>query len=136
MRNFTLVVAITLAALTGSLKIYAHEGHDKTPGALTAPHGGVVKGTAHLYLELVTEKSGVKIYPFDHDMKPVPAKDIRLEAKMQIPRKNKTEAVKFETKDDHFTARVDAKGAHRYDLNLSVTHNSKAEKVKFSVEPL
>ncbi len=136
MRKLTLLTAITIATLVGPFKSGAHEGHHETPGALTAPHGGLIKETKQLYLELVTEKSGVKIYPFDRAMKPVAPKDVKLDAKMQVPRRKKQEDVKFEMKDDHFVANVDAQGAHRYDLNLSVTHNSKAEKVKFSVEPL
>lgn len=113
----------------------AHEGHDKTPGALAAPHGGLIKGTEHLFLELVVESGGIKIYPLDHDTKMIPVADVKLEGKMSIPRKNKTEAVKFTVDGDHFVAKVDAKGAHRYDLEVTVTHGGKPEKLKFSVEP-
>jgi len=54
---------------------------------------------------------------------------------MTIPRKNKTQVLKFTAQDDHFAAKVDAKGAYRYDLEASVTHGGKTEKIKFSVEP-
>ncbi len=118
-----------------SSELLAHEGHDKTPGALAAPHGGVVKGTDHIYLELVTESGGIKIYPLDHATKAVPFTDVKLEGKMSVPRKNKAEIIKFTVDGDHFAAKVDTKGAHRYDLNIKVTHGGKTENLKFSVEP-
>lgn len=114
---------------------YAHEGHDKTPGALAAPHGGMIKGTDHIYLELVSSAGEIKAYPLDHEMKPVPVADVKIDGKMSIPRKNKSEAVKFSPQADYFSAKVDAKGTHRYDLDVTITHGGKAEKLKFSVEP-
>ncbi|MBN8538931.1 MAG: hypothetical protein J0L82_00990 [Deltaproteobacteria bacterium] len=131
MKQLIIFSAIFLALGVAS----AHEGHDKTPGALAAPHGGLVKGTDHIYLELVTESGGIKIYPLNHDTKPIPVADVKLEGKMSVPRKNKAETVKFTVDGDHFVAKVDAKGAHRYDLDITVTHGGKAEKLKFSVEP-
>ena len=114
---------------------WSHEGHDKTPGALAAPHGGLIKGTDHLYVELVSNQDGLKVYPLDHNMKAIPVADVKIDGKMSIPRKSKSEAVKFSAQSDYFEAKVDAKGAHRYDLDVTVTHGGKAEKVKFSVEP-
>lgn len=128
-----LILFSTMFLALGSAN--AHEGHDKTPGALAAPHGGIIKGTEHIYLELVTESGGVKIYPLDHDTKAIPVADVKLEGKMSVPRKNKAEAVTFAVDGDHFVAKVDAKGAHRYDLDVTVTHGGKPEKLKFSVEP-
>jgi len=113
----------------------AHEGHDKSPGTMAAPHGGIVQGTSHIYLELVTKSDGVQVYPFDHEMKPVATKDVKLEGTVALPKKGKAESVKFTTEGDAFVAKVDAKGAHRYSLDLAVTHGGKKEKVKFNVEP-
>lgn len=126
---------IYMFTLLVSMSTFAHEGHDKTPGALAAPHGGVVKGTDHIYIEVVSGPNEVKVYPLNHDMKPVPVADVKLDAKMSIPRKNKSETVKFTTQADYFSAKVDAKGAHRYDLDVTVTHGGKTEKLKFNVEP-
>lgn len=125
-----------ISALIFSFGItHAHEGHDKTPGALAAPHGGMIKGVDHIHLELVSDSTGVKIYPLDHDMKAIPLADVKIEAKMSIPRKSKSEPVKFSAEDDHFIAKINAKGAHRYDLDVTVTHGGKVEKLKFNVEP-
>ncbi len=52
----------TLATLIIGLTAFAHEGHDKTPGTLTAPHGGQLKGTSQLYVELVSDSAGL-IFP-------------------------------------------------------------------------
>jgi len=93
--------------------VHAHEGHDKTPGALAAPHGGMIKGTDHIYLELVSGPNEIKAYPLDHEMKAVPVADVKLDAKMSIPRKNKSETIKFTAQAEYFSAKVDAKGAHR-----------------------
>lgn len=129
--RLTFLLASVLIAFSAS----AHEGHDKTPGALAAPHGGIVQGTASLYLEMVTVKNEVKIYPLDHDSKALPMNDLKLEGTMVVPRKGKPEKVSFGQKDDFYVATVDPKGAHRYELNIDVTYKGKKDKVKFNVEP-
>ena len=131
MKNvLTLILALTIQAAA-----LAHEGHDKTPGSIAAPHGGIVQGTSHLYLELVSSTEGVKIYPMDHDAKPVPLTDVKLEGSVTFPKKPKAEGIKFAAEGDAFVAKVAAKGAYRYTLNLNVEHKGKKEKAKFTVEP-
>lgn len=88
-----------------------------------------------IYLELVSVEKGVKIYPMDHDKNPIPLSEFKIEGKMTIPRKNNGKELKFVALDDHFAAQVDAQGAYRYDLEVSVTRAGKSEKVKFNVEP-
>lgn len=131
MKKIFIAVVMFLAVGTA----YGHEGHDKTPGALAAPHGGLVKGTDHIFLEVVSSQNEIKAYPLDHDMKPVPVVDVKLDGKMTVPRKNKSVVVKFSAQADYFSAKVDSKGAHRYELDVTITHGGKAEKLKFSVEP-
>jgi hypothetical protein len=126
----------TLAALLMiSSSAFAHAGHDKTPGALAAPHGGMVQGTSELYIEILTDQNDVKLYPLDHESKPISVQDIKLSATATMPRKGKVEKVAFTTEGDHFKTTVDAKGAHRYELNIEVDYKGKKEKVKFTVEP-
>jgi len=131
MKSIFLIVAVTLGL--GSFS-YAHEGHDKMPGTLQAPHGGTVKGTSQLYIELVNEASGIKLYPLTHEMTPVVPKEVTIVATAQAPKKKK-EPVTFTSADDHFEAKVDAKGAYRYTLELTTTYKGKKEKVTFQVEP-
>lgn len=115
--------------------VNGHEGHDKTPGVLSAPHGGMIKGTDELYLEVVTSKKEIQLYPLDHDMKALPLSDVKIEAKMSLPRKKISESLKLESANDHLKAKVDAKGAHRYELEVHITHAQKTEKLKFNIEP-
>ncbi len=123
-------------ALTGgwTTQSFAHEGHDKTPGSVQAPHGGVVQGTNTLYLELVNDASGIKLYPLTHDLTPIALKEVTLTATAQPPKKAKA-PVKFTPVDDHFEAKVEAKGAYRYTLDVSTTYKGKKEKLTFQVEP-
>ncbi len=135
MKSIFLVLAVTLGfgSFYGSGS-YAHEGHDKLPGTVQAPHGGTVKGTSQIYIELVNEASGIKLYPLTHEMTPVTLKDVTIAGTAQAP-KRKKEPVKFTSADDYFEAKVDAKGAYRYTLELTTTYKGKKEKVTFQIEP-
>lgn len=113
----------------------AHEGHDKTPGTVSAPHGGIIQKAGDLNLELLVNSGGAKIYPFDHDMKPIPLSELKFEGTVTLPKKTKGEPVSFESQEDHVSAKVDAKGAYRYTLNLTVTYKGKKEKAEFNLEP-
>ncbi len=132
MRNgFVFLMGLFLISSAG-----AHEGHDKMPGVVSAPHpGGIVQSSGQLYVELVTKSDGVEIYAFDHDMKVVGPKELKLSATMTFPKKAKGEPVKLSEHADGFLAKISAKGSHRYVLDLVVTYKGKSEKVKFNVEP-
>ncbi len=131
MKTITLLILV----MGFSNPTFAHEGHDKTPGVVTAPHGGVVQGSDNLYWELVKESADLKLYPLTHDLAPIPLKEISLTGTATLPKKKKGDAVKFSPMSDHFITQVDAKGAYRYSLDLSFTYKGKKEKVKFQVEP-
>lgn len=131
MKNVLFILATLLASQTG----FSHEGHDQTPGAMVAPHGGVTKGTDELYLELVSAGGKIKIYPLTHDAAPIALKQLKLTGAVTLPKKKKSEPVTFSQASDHFEAKVDSKGAHRYALELVVIYKGKKDKVKFQVEP-
>lgn len=127
---------IALAFIATPYSSFAHEGHDKTPGAVSAPHGGSVQGTSELYIELVTTKDGVIVYPISHDGKALPTSGLSLKGEFQVPRKGKAEKVTFVPAQDSFSAKIDAKGAYRYSLELKVAPKGKKEEsLKFNVEP-
>lgn len=131
MRNgFVLLMGFFLISSAG-----AHEGHDKSPGAVSAPHGGLIQSSGQLYVELVTKSDGVEIYAFDHDMKVVGPKEFKVSATMTLPKKAKGDPVKLSEQADGFLAKISAKGSHRYVLDLVLTYKGKSEKVKFNVEP-
>lgn len=130
-------VFVVLAGLMLTHPSFAHEGHDTVPGAIQAPHGGTMKGAKEYYIELVNDTSGIKLYPFTHDLKPVPTGDVTITATAQAPKKKK-EKVNLTAIEDHFEAKVDAKGAYRYTLELEVAPKgakAKKEKIAFQVEP-
>ena len=127
-----LSLVVTLFIFTS---VFAHEGHDKTPGALSAPHGGIVQGTDHLYIELLGSGAAVQVYFYDHEMKPISVQSVKIEGKAVLPKKAGALPISFAVEKDFFTAKVDSKGAHRYTLELSVVHAGKNEKVQFTVEP-
>lgn len=132
MKQFALALMMVIGTYQMS---FAHEGHDKTPGSVVAPHGGVIKGTNQLYLELVNESGGIKVYPLTHDSAPILLKEVTLQGSATFPKKSKAEPVSFIQAEDHFFAKVNVKGAYRYSLDLVVTYKGKKEKVKFQVEP-
>lgn len=125
----------TLATLIIGLSALAHEGHDKTPGAQAAPHGGQLKGTSQLYVELVSDPTGFKLYTVDHDLKTIPVKDVKIEGAIKLPKQKKSDKLKLDTSESFLEAKVDAKGSHRYTVDLKVTYKQKTETVSFNIEP-
>lgn len=123
---------LTVVLLAG-MNAFTHEGHDKMPGTIQAPHGGVVMTTKETYMEVVQDPTGVKLYPLTHELKPIPMSEISATATAQAPKKK---AVKVELKNagDHFVVSPDIKGAHRYELKISMKYKGKNENVKFQVE--
>lgn len=113
----------------------AHEGHDKTPGNLAAPNGGKIKGTSQFYVELVSNPNGFKAFITDHDMKPVNPKDVQATATFKLPKQKVAQPLALAISDNSFESRVDAKGAHRYALEIQLMSKGKTEKVTFNVEP-
>ena len=128
-----LILSLMFVALSQVSR--AHEGHDKTPGAVSAPHGGVVKGTSQLYLELVVEAGGVKIFPLSHELVALPLKDLSLKGTVKFPKSKTGQLLKFESGADSFSSSIEAKGAYRYTLDLSITYKGKTELLSFQVEP-
>jgi hypothetical protein len=127
------ILMLTLMLL--ALPSLAHEGHDKVPGAKLTPRGGQLMDLKHMHLELVVSKEGLKLYPSDHDYKPVSPKDVVVLGNVTFPRGKGSEAVKFEAQGDAFVAKVDAKGAHRYTLDVTAKYKDQEDKAQFTVEP-
>lgn len=126
---FFLVMAIN------SLTVSAHEGHDKSPGAVAAPQGGLIQSSGELYIEVVQKSGAVDIFAYTHDLKAISPKELKVSGQVVLPRKTKGETVKFEFLADRLTAKIDSKGSHRFELSLTVVHRNKTEKVKFNIEP-
>lgn len=131
MKSFITAILTLIAGLSA----FAHEGHDKTPGALSAPHGGQLKGTSQLYIELVSEPTGFKLYTLDHDLKIIPIKEVKIEGTAKRPKQKQSEKLILNNLENFLEAKVDAKGSHRYTIDLKLTYKGKTESISFNVEP-
>lgn len=118
----------------------AHEGHD-APGSIQAQHGGTVKTTTNLFIELVQEGNALMLFPMTHEYKPVPLKEVQMEATAQLPKGKTKSLVKLaersaeDASKTHYLGTFDAKGAHRYTLSVTAKYTGKKETATFQVEP-
>lgn len=138
MKHRYLILTFLVLGLITSLDfswnfVQAHEGHNTLPEAVQSPHGGTMQGTA-LYIELVNDSSGIKLYPLTHELTPISLKDVSLIGTVKLPKKKK-QTIKLDSANDHYMAKPEVKGAHRYILELMVNYKGKKEKVTFQVEP-
>jgi len=129
------LILTSILTLLFAVSTMAHEGHDKMPGTLIAPHGGQIKGTSQLYLELISEKSLVKLFAFDHDLKKINVKDLKVEARVSFPKKKTSENLILKFTDEAIESLIDAKGAHRFTLHLKIIYKGQTESLSFNVEP-
>lgn len=125
--------SILLVALLCSFNLFAHEGHDQTPGAIKANHGGVVKAGKEINLEYVVSGSEVKLFPMSHDGKDLMTPDVKFNVTAKLP-KGKAEPVKIESIDGAFVAKVDFKTAYRIEVNVEAEVKGKKSVFKFQVE--
>lgn len=133
--NWTVILA-TLLAMPAAI---AHEGHNHGGGSEQAPHGGVIKANGPLRVELVQESDALKIYVMDEKLKTVPAKDLKVEATTQAPKKPKA-PLKLSSKTEadgatYYEGKLSDTGSYRYQLEVSIAHGGKNQKVSFQVEP-
>lgn len=136
-----LVLTLSILTLFPPQFSQAHEGH-ATPGSMQARHGGMIKQTKNLFIELVTEGTTLKIYPMDHEYNPVPLDKVRLDSTVEFPKGKKgsgklslTNHIVPEDGKSHFMGTVDPQGANRFTLKLKATYLDVAGDVKFTVEP-
>lgn len=129
LRMIAIVVALIVAPLA-----FSHEGHDHGPGQVEAPKGGVIRSLESVHLELLTKGNTVFIYAYDENMKPDDVKKYPVSATVTLPKK-KAHALALMEKGDHWEAEFDAKGAHRYSIELSIRQAGHEDKVRYTVEP-
>jgi hypothetical protein len=129
MKRLLMVMAFFVFATSAM----AHEGHDETPGALKANHGGVVKSGKQINLEYVVAGTEVKIFPVGHKGEDLPLSTIKLSGTVKSP-KGKEEPFKLEQKDGAFLGIVDFKGAYRVEVKLEADVLGKKDNFKFQVE--
>ena len=116
-----------------STNLFAHEG-EHGPSTVQAPKGGVIRSLETVHLELLSKGSTVQIFAYDMNLKPADVSKYPVSATVTLPKK-KAEPITLEPKGDHWQAVVDAKGAHRFALEMNINQGGHDDKVKFTVEP-
>ena len=125
----------------GSPAAFAHEGHSKSPGVESAPNGGMIKGTAHHYIEVLHNKGALRIFIYDHDMKKLSISTVEITATARKPKVTKAAIVTLTPTGEELEGMLDwsDKSLHRQSIDLTVksTIDGKqvTEKVSFNVEP-
>lgn len=115
------------------VNVFAHEGHDQTPGSLKANHGGTVKAGKVINLEYVIAGDEVTLYPVSHEGTDLPATEVKITATEKSP-KGKAQESKLEIKNGAYVTHVDFKGAYRVEMNVNVDNKGKVSTFKFQVE--
>lgn len=124
---------IFTAVLVATLNVFAHDGHNVTPGSLKANHGGTVKAGKEINLEYVASGTELKLYPATHEGADLAASEVKLSATGKLP-KGKAESLKIEIKNGVYTTAIDFKTAYRIEVVTTTEHNGKKDTFKFQVE--
>lgn len=119
----------------------AHGGHEHEDAASLRPlKGGLVQRNEVAHVEVVARGNDVRIYLLDlksQKAQSLNLADFTLTAKTELPRSKGTTALILAAKDGYYEAQYNAKGAHRYNLILSLVHkpNQHADTLTFVIEP-
>jgi hypothetical protein len=124
---------IVSAFILISAALFAHEGHDQTPGAIKSNHGGVVKAGKFINLEYVVSNNEIKLFPATHDGKDLSISDVKLTVSSKLP-KGKSEVIKTESKDGVTIAKVNFKSAYRIEMTVDAEVKGQKSTFKFQVE--
>lgn len=119
--------------IIASIPIFAHEGHDETPGAFKANHGGAVKAGKEINLEYVVSGAQVKLFLISHEGKDLSPNEVKLTATTQLP-KGKAEVAKLEIQDGAFVTHIDFKNTFRVEMNVSASKAGKTDTFKLQIE--
>jgi hypothetical protein len=136
--SFVMLLTMSLTLTTALITLdpaIAHEGHNMAPQGLSAPHGGQLKGTSQLYLELVADTSGFTLYTVDHTLQSIPIKNVKITGVLKLPKQKQTKKLNLLPSDNSLTAKVDTQGLYRYIAEFKVNYQGKTETVSFNVEP-
>ena len=90
--------------------------------------------TETLHVEVVAKDKEIKIYVYDGDLKPIEnLKVLNAKFATKLPRKDKV-SLEAKINKDHFLANYDKGGAHRYDLEVTLTHGGHTDTLKWTIE--
>jgi hypothetical protein len=130
----TKILILLALSMAMPLASFAHEGHPAAKGDVAAPNGGLIQPADEKYLEVVLLENKLTIYAYDLELKPAAQNTLKLEATTQLPRAA-AQPLALTAKGTHWEATFDPKGAHRYTLNLTITHDGHSHTNRFVLEP-
>ncbi len=115
--------------------VYGHEGHNKTPGALAAQHGGQVKQGKDLIIEATYESGMIKLFTYNHEMEKVAPETLKVIATVKkMPKPGTTSPLDLKEGDGFFEAKMDAKGARRLEVAVEISSGKSSDKLTFNIE--
>lgn len=129
-----LKIIMLCVVLVVGFSAHAHEGHDHGPSTVQAPKGGIIRSLETVHLELLHKGKTITVYAYDVNLKPADVSKFPIKATVTLP-KRKPEPLKLTANGDHWLGEFDAKGAHRYTLELSIQQGGHEDQVKYNVEP-
>jgi hypothetical protein len=115
--------------------LIAHEGCHRAPDSLVAPHGGLIEETnlGHV-VEVVNEGKEVKVYVYDHDVKPVELEQYTLKAIM-IPQRKQAQELTLKALQDHHVVDTQlAESFPYYTLKLKLFIDKENDEIDFVIE--
>jgi hypothetical protein len=124
---------IAALMITLSLSAFAHEGHDQTPGALKAQHGGVLKTGKDFNMEMVIIGNNIEFFPRAHDGEVFEMKDLQMVVTASAP-KGKPQPVTLQKGEKSFKGTVDFQKAYRLNLEAKTEYQKKSDLFKFLAE--
>lgn len=114
--------------------LQAHEGDHHAPSSVQAPNGGIIQSLESIHLELLTKGNVLQVYVYNSDLTPADVSKYPISAKIVFPKK-KSQVIVLTPNKNYWEASVDAKGAHRFTLEISIKQAGHNDKIKFTVEP-
>jgi hypothetical protein len=125
---------IVLVSFLLSVTAAAHGDHEHGPSSFHPKKGGVVRSLETVHLEFLVKDGRVSVYLYDVKGKSVDVAQYPASAKVTLPKK-KAQAAPLKAMGDHWELEFDAKGAHRYALDLTLLQGGHNDTVKYNVEP-
>src|SRR5690606_4151623 len=103
------------------------------PGNVQAKNAGAqIKGNEDYLVEVVYKDKTIKIYPFTIEQKHLSPEEVKLTAKIELPRKKMTKA-DFKISGDHYVASFDPGNTHRFTILVSLPGEHK-DVLKYTIE--
>lgn len=115
-----------LAPLLALLVLFscASGGPDKKDKTHTAPHGGVVVKGKKYYLEILSSKKHVHLYPLmeneEGNLVALPMKNVRIIAEYSPHRSKADYSLNLNKRHEHYSGNVDTQGEKTYEIHVEM----------------